>query len=198
MTRAQRRAYRELFPLYGLTYKHGEFLDLGAEPLALEIGFGMGENLLANASAHPEIPYLGIEAHKPGIANALARLHEQELKNVRLMRGDARLVLADHVNGRALRSVHVLFPDPWPKDSDTHRRLIQPSFLDLLAERLVPGGTLQIATDSAPYAAYLENLMPAQVDWEEISPVPRPLVSRYEQKALDASSAIHEFAFRTN
>ena len=125
MTRGQRRDYRELWPRYGLEYRHGEFLDLGLAPVRLEIGFGKGENLVARAAAEPGERFVGIEVHKPGIATALASIRDAGLENVRLVRGDARLVLEDYLEGRCLAGVEILFPDPWPKPGDEHRRLFQ-------------------------------------------------------------------------
>ncbi len=153
---AQERACRELMPVYGIDYAP-RVLDLGATfgrhaPVVLEIGFGMGETTAAIAAAQPDIDFLGIEVHGPGVGALLARMQAQSLRNLRVIRHDAVEVVTHMLAPASLAGVHVFFPDPWPKKRHHKRRLLQPAFVHLLAQRLASDGYLHVATDWEDYA----------------------------------------------
>ncbi len=98
----------------------------------LEIGFGGGEHLAAQAAAHPGIGFIGCEPFVNGVARLIARIDEAGLANIRLHPDDARPLLAalpDACVGR----VFILFPDPWPKARHHKRRLVTTALLDALA-----------------------------------------------------------------
>ncbi len=126
----------------------------------------MGENLVHLAERHPGAWILGIEVHKPGLGAALARLRDRRLTNVRVMRGDARLILSDHLAGDVrFRRVGVLFPDPWPEEGDAHRRLIQPDFFELIEPRMEAGGIFHFATDVATYRRHADAVIASRAGW---------------------------------
>ena len=182
ITSAQERALRELWPKYGA--------DLAAAPLDLdqlfgrrarrvaEIGFGNGDHLLALAAARPAEDFLGIEVHRPGVGRLLLQLEERALANVRVICHDAVEVLGRYLGGPCLDEILILFPDPWPKKRHHKRRLLQPAFVSLLAERLKGGGALRLATDWEPYAAEMLATLSAEPRLRNAAPeggfVPRP------------------------
>ena len=163
ITEAQQRALDSLWPRYGLSYQPGP-LDFDAAfgrraPVTLEIGFGNGDNLAAQAAIHPQRNYLGVEVHRPGVGRLLLGVEERQLTNVRIICHDAVEVLAHQVASQTLDEVLILFPDPWPKKRHHKRRLLQAPFVELVADRLRVGGMLRFATDWQPYAdAALEVL----------------------------------------
>lgn len=161
ITPAQTRALEDLWPRYGVDAGDAplEFTRLfGREaPVILEIGFGNGESLAISAAAHPETNYLGIEVHRPGAGSLLRRLDTERLNNVRVMLGDAKDILADRIPAASLSAVQLFFPDPWPKKRHHKRRIVQPAFLGLVADRLAPGGSLNVATDWENYAEHIET-----------------------------------------
>ena len=128
-------------------------------PTVLEIGFGMGETTAAIAAAHPEIDYLGLEVHTPGVGSLLKLIAEGNLTNVRVIQHDAVEVVRDMIAPAALAGIHVFFPDPWPKKRQQKRRLIQPDFVALLASRLAPGGYFHCATDWEEYAQQMLEVL---------------------------------------
>ena len=165
MTAAQRRALTALWPSYGVELAAG-LLDLDAlferrAPRVLEIGFGMGDALLAMAAAHPEHDYLGIEVYRPGIGRLLNRLAADAIGNVRVFSADAVEVLERCIPDAALAAVCMFFPDPWPKQRHRKRRLVQPAFATLLARKLDVGGRLYLATDWEDYAGQMLSVLGA-------------------------------------
>lgn len=161
LTRAQRRALQALWPHYGVdvpAVRAPGAIFSRPGPLVLEIGFGMGDALVAMAVAHPERNFLGVEVYPPGIGSALMKIQAQSLDNVRLVRADVMDVLTLFQNA-SLQGVMVFFPDPWPKKRHHKRRLVKGPFVDLVCEKLEAGGKFELATDWEPYAVEMLNLI---------------------------------------
>jgi tRNA (guanine-N7-)-methyltransferase len=169
----------------------------GASAVWLEIGFGGGEHLAAQAARRPDVLFLAAEPFLNGVASALRHIDEQALTNVRLRHGDARQLLAD-LPDACLSRVFILFPDPWPKARHHKRRLIQPEVLADLARTLKPGGALRFATDWRDYADWTLERMAAspdftwtadsQADWS--TPPADHVTTRYETKKLGDCAAV--------
>lgn len=159
--------------------------------MTLEIGFGGGEHLVAQATAHPASRFIGVEPFLNGVASCLRHIEEANAQNIRLHNGDARDVIA-RLPDASLDMVFILFPDPWPKARHHKRRLIQAEFLDELARVMKPGAELRFATDWANYANWtLEQVTrhprflwtaECAADWR--SAWPGHVQTRYEQKKL--------------
>ena len=121
-------------------------------PVELEIGSGKGTFLVHRAKARPELNFLGIEWARPYCSYAAHRLSRWGLRNVRMLRTDARTFLRNRVSSGSLQRVHIYFPDPWPKAKQRKRRIIQPGFIQLLHSKLIVGGQLAVITDHRNYA----------------------------------------------
>jgi len=165
VTDAQQRALIELWPRFGVSFGEA-LLDLTIlferpAPCTLEIGFGNGEHLLARAQADPERNFLGAEVHRPGIGHLLRIAAAADVRNLRIIDHDAVEVLQQQIAPGALDEIQILFPDPWPKKRHHKRRLIQPEFATLAASRLRSGGRLRLATDWAPYADHMSQVLDA-------------------------------------
>ena len=163
------------------------------ETIWLEIGFGAGEHLAAQAAAHPAIGLLGAEVYESGIAKLLVAVEHEKLGNVRIFADDARLLLHGLAD-RSLARAFILFPDPWPKERHKKRRMVAPETLDELARALIPGAELRLATDDPDYAEWMVERFAAHPAFVEIArgagawpgrPADWP-ATRYEQKALAA------------
>lgn len=131
------------------------------QAMVMEIGFGNGQALVEMAKAQPEAHIIGVEVHPPGVGRLLNALHAQDITNVSVAMCDAVALLEDHIPANSLDEVRIYFPDPWPKKRHHKRRLIQPEFVRLLAERLKAQGRLHLATDWMPYAEWMEEVMSA-------------------------------------
>ena len=207
ITEAQQRALAELWPKYGIEFAPGPLAPLALYgrdgPRTLEIGFGNGENLAALAQAHPERDFLGIEVHRPGVGRLLRALESQQLTNVRLICHDAVEVLERQIAPQWLQEILIFFPDPWPKKRHHKRRLLQPAFAQQLAERLVPGGVLRIATDWQPYALEMLTTLGAIARMENlaaggtfVTPPAERRPTRFEQRGARLGHEVFDLAFR--
>jgi tRNA (guanine-N7-)-methyltransferase len=170
--------------------------------LWLEIGFGAGEHLAAQAAAHPLIGLIGCEPFVSGVARLLSLIDEQGLRNVRLFTDDARLLMQALPNG-CLERIFVLFPDPWPKTRHHKRRIVNPATAAEFVRLLQPGGELRLATDDMGYARAmllalrgqpaLQWLARRPTDWRE-RPEDWPQ-TRYAMKAHAAGRACVHLRF---
>jgi len=159
LTDAQKRALEELGPRYCLPFDAAAPLDAVAAfgrsgPVIAEIGFGMGQATWKIAQANPELSYLGIEVHTPGVGRLLYELGARGIENVRIIHHDAVEVLERMIAPGSLDGIHMFYPDPWPKKKHNKRRFVRPGLSELLASRLSPGGYFYFVTDIEGYARW--------------------------------------------
>jgi tRNA (guanine-N7-)-methyltransferase len=163
ITTSQQRALEELWPAFGIDHAGGEFdfasLFGRVAPVTLEIGFGNGESLVQQAADEPATNFVGIEVHEPGVGHCLLMARDAGVTNLRLIRHDAVEVLETMIPAASLTRINLYFPDPWPKKRHHKRRIVQPPFLALLADRLVPEGSFNVATDWKNYAEHIDALV---------------------------------------
>jgi len=201
ITPAQQEARDNLWAKFGVEFQESE-IDLGtlfpsAQPIVMDIGYGMGEATWQIAKANPSTNYLGVEVHMPGVGKLMARLDEYELTNVRLIERDVFEVFYYMVKDSSLDGVHLFFPDPWPKKRHFKRRIVNERFLSDVAAKLKPGGYLHIATDWVPYAEWIKEVFSqtklftggvvVRPDW-------RPL-TRFEGQGISKDHAVNDFRF---
>jgi tRNA (guanine-N7-)-methyltransferase len=159
----------------------------------LEIGFGGGEHLAAQAERHPDIGFIGCEVFENGIAKLLGEVERRHLVNIRLFIDDARLLI-EALPEASVERVFILFPDPWPKERHHKRRIVSRDTLDGLARIMSDGAELRLATDDPDYFSWMLEcvtghpdfawLVRRRGDWRERPPGWPP--TRYEEKARAA------------
>jgi tRNA (guanine-N7-)-methyltransferase len=179
-------------PLSGRLQPGAGLCALG-RPVWLEIGFGAGEHLAAQADCHREISFIGCEVFENGIVKMLRQMERLHLDNVRLFTEDARLLI-EALPAASVDRVCILFPDPWPKRRHAKRRIVSRETLDALAVIMQDGAELRLATDDRDHLCWIlerltehsafEWLARRPSDWRErTEDWPS---TRYEEKARTA------------
>jgi tRNA (guanine-N7-)-methyltransferase len=169
----------------------------------LEIGFGGGEHMIAQAEQHRHTGFVGVEPFVNGMAKALASIAARNLSNVRLHHGDATEIVA-WLPPASLMGVDLIYPDPWPKRRHWKRRFVQDRSIAAIARILRPGGEFRFATDVPDYAAWtLGHVIRSPDfawtaeradDWRQ--PWPGFSGTRYEAKAKRAGRVPCYLTFR--
>jgi tRNA (guanine-N7-)-methyltransferase len=172
-------------------------------PLWLEIGFGAGEHLAAQAAANPEVGLVGCEPFLNGVVGALGHIEREGLANVRLHMGDALEVL-EQLPDASLDRAFLLHPDPWPKARHAKRRFMNPGPLAMIAAKLKSGGEFRFGTDHPVYCRWAMMQMGRRRDFEWLVERPadwqgRPAdwpETRYEAKARRLGNEVWYFRYR--
>ena len=159
LTSGQELALETQWSIYGIDYSEDllnfeELFDRNAETV-LEIGFGNGDSLWKMAQASPELNFIGIEVHRPGVGHILRLIEDSDCENLRVSNQDAIDVLQHQVPDHSLDRVQLFFPDPWHKRKHNKRRIVQDKFIQQLAKKLKPGGIFHLATDWKDYAQHM-------------------------------------------
>lgn len=202
ITAAQTAARGRLWGAFGIDFESG-LLDLqGTFPnissAILEIGFGMGEATIAIAEKFPDTAFIAIDVHQPGIGKLLAGIEEAGAKNIRVMDEDAHLILRDMIPDASLDAIHLFFPDPWPKTRHHKRRIVNESFIELVAKKIKSGGSIHIATDWVPYAEWIKERFVKSslfIGGEVARPDWRPL-TRFEGQGLRKEHHVTDLSYK--
>jgi len=172
-------------------------------PLVVELGFGRGEFLMDLARKAPDVAHVGIEVSPKRVLKMARRLARTDLGNVRLVQATAETVVEELLAPDSVETFWVNFPDPWPKKRHHRRRLIQPPFLARLAERLVPGGSLHVATDHVGYAEQIDACLAGEPRLENafapepfLREVPGRMPTAYELEWRSEGRALHFWHYR--
>ena len=176
----------------------GSHLSIG-----LEIGFGMGVELVNWAESSTQTLIVGIELYKPGIGSLFSSLANKNIYNVRVFEGPAQLLVESIPDG-SVQEVRIFFPDPWPKKKHAKRRLIQTPFIAQLARILATAGELRIATDWEPYAKWIEECVgqnqgfrpaskPSQFNNQQ-----RSFPTKFEKRGIELTHEIFDFLYLRN
>lgn len=129
------------------------WFDVSTGDVRLEIGFGGGEHLVAEATAHPDVGFVGCEPYVNGMAKILAQIETHGIRNIRLFAGDAAELLSWIPRG-SLARIDLIHPDPWPKRRHWKRRFVQEATVAAIAQALQPGGEFRFVSDIDDYCAW--------------------------------------------
>ena len=172
-------------------------------PLELEIGFGAGEHLAANAEARPKHGFIGCEPFLNGVVGALGHIDRLGLKNVRLHMGDALEVL-ERLPDASLDRAYLLHPDPWPKARHAKRRFMNKGPIDLISAKLKPGGQFRFGTDHPVYCRWAMMVMGQRDAFKWLAKTPEDFLvrpddwpeTRYEKKARKQGHEVWYFRYK--
>jgi len=203
MTRAQTLAMAQSWDRYAIEIKPELNLNQifpEKTKVIMEIGSGMGEATAQIAKANPQVGYVAVEMHSPGLAALLILINQMELENIKLIREDATYLLANHIPDNSLDGIHLLFPDPWPKNRQHKRRMVQSEFIEMVGRKLKQGGFIHIATDWQPYADWIKVRFDKSDNFSG-GVVDRPswrVLSKFEGQGLRKGHQVTDFKYVKN
>lgn len=200
MTRAQTLAMNSHWDKYAISVDSNLLLNEifpDKSQTILEIGSGMGEATAQIALNNLDTGYVAVEMHKPGLAALLLLIMEKQISNIKMIREDATYLLANFIPDSSLDGIHLLFPDPWPKNRQHKRRIVQDDFIELIARKLKPKAFIHIATDWQPYAQWIKTKFDNNSDFSG-GIVARPswrVLSKFEGQGLKKGHTVTDFRY---
>ena len=208
LTNGQKRAIEELLP----QFKLDETKPFDAKtafnndnPIFLDIGFGNGESLIHIARMHPDINFVGMEVHLPGVGHLLLNMEKYDLKNIRIYQFDGVEVLKNCFSENSIDAMHIYFPDPWHKKRHHKRRLIQVPFIQSITPKLKHGARIHIATDWQEYAIHIQEVFSVLTEFENIEknndftqkPDWRP-ITKFERRGINLGHDSYDLVYHIN
>ncbi|MCL4126161.1 UNVERIFIED_CONTAM: hypothetical protein GTU68_003768 [Idotea baltica] len=174
-------------------------------PVVLEIGFGMGASLVEMAQKAPELNFLGIEVHRPGVGACLAAAKEAGVTNLRVMCHDAVEVFESMIPDSSVNTLQLFFPDPWHKARHHKRRIVKAEFAEMIRPKLNAEGVFHMATDWENYAEHMIEVMNAAPGYENVATdgdyIPRPderPLTKFEARGHRLGHGVWDIKFRRN
>lgn len=209
ITKLQQHALENYAQLYCVPYDADKKLDFAQifhndNPTVVEIGFGDGEATHQMAERNPDVNYLALEVYPPGVGALLDVMHTKGLSNVRIVHHDAAEVVTSMVADGTVSGFHIFFPDPWQKKRHNKRRLLNSTFVSVLADKLKSRGYIYCATDWEDYAIQMQEVLRGETrlaspfEGFAIKPnniVPWRPVTKFERKGLAVGRTIFESYF---
>jgi tRNA (guanine-N7-)-methyltransferase len=197
------------WPLIGINLDKKNFLmnknDFlnSYSPAILEIGFGFGESLIYLCQKYTNINFVGIEVYIPGISYCLKKIHELNLKNIRIIYANALYFFIYYAQNIKFYKINIFFPDPWPKRKHHKRRIIQKELIKSIIKNLLVNGTLHIITDSFSYYESILRILRKFDRLQNISKIFQNSLcketithSRFEKKALIKKNKIYNILYK--
>ena len=206
LTNNQERAINDHWQVMGLNHSDGIIdaprLFTNTNPIILEIGFGMGKSLVAMAKAAPNLNFIGIEVHKPGVGACISLAIEEGVTNLKVFEHDAIEILADCIPDGSLTTVQLFFPDPWHKKKHHKRRIVSAEFVTTIKQKLKVDGVFHMATDWKNYAECMLDDMQSAKGFQNLSLtndyVPRPdsrPLTKFENRGQNLGHGVWDLQF---
>lgn len=192
-----------LIPKVSGFWSYSDFFPQNNQTI-VEIGFGMGDALIANARQNPDLNFIGIDVFEPGIANLTIGIKELDLKNVRIAPYDAVEVFDSNIQNDSLFGIQIFFPDPWPKKKHHKRRIIQSDFVAKLAGKIKPDGFIHTATDWEDYANHIDDVFSKEpllynLNSQSLSlPIFNRPTTKFERRGQLLGHKIWDFIYSSN
>jgi len=207
LTNGQANALDKFWSVMGLTHEDGlidsAVLFGNENPTVLEIGFGMGKSLVAMAKNAPQLNFIGVEVHRPGVGACISLAQEEGITNLKVYEHDAIEVLADCIADSSLTTVQLFFPDPWHKKKHHKRRIVSPEFVETIRQKLKIGGVFHMATDWENYAECMLADMNTASGYKNLSEnndyVPRPdsrPLTKFENRGQRLGHGVWDIQFQ--
>ena len=174
------------------TYKEDVANFSSSTSIFLEIGFGMGEHFINQAKMNPDKLFIGVEVYLNGVANVLKLAEEQNITNFLLFPNNLDYILHDLPNN-SLERIYILFPDPWIKNRQKKKRILNKERLTILQTKLKNKGSLIFTSDIENYFEEVVELIKQNGNFQITNednyskPHDNYIITKYHQKAINES-----------
>jgi len=172
-------------------------------PIALEIGCGVGDFVLQMAALHPDLNFIALDFYNKGCIKTCKRIDKSDLKNVRVLRAEARSFIEACIPAESLRMVIINCPDPWPKLRHRKRRLVNTGFATYLSKFMAQSADFYFATDFVDYGLDVAAFMDIQPGFvNQLAPdtfrhkLEGYPVSKYMRRFMDLGQPIYYVHYR--
>lgn len=194
LTVSQKNLLNNLFPKIQIhedkDFLKSFFKEHKSKKIQLEIGFGVGENIVNLAQTYSDDIFIGCEVYVNSFAVCLQKIASAKLNNVFLYNKDTRILL-ENLPNKSLDKVYIMFPDPWPKNKQMKRRIFNQQLLDIFSKKLKSGGIIRFATDIDSYFEQVIDLVSGQKNFKIITKVSDfyripddHVLTKYQNKAI--------------
>ena len=165
------------------------------DKIALEIGFGNGEDFFSFAKEKNNTLFLASEVYKSGIGNLIGKIRKHSLENVYIHEGDIRDLIFEEKSFK-FDEVYIICPDPWPKDRHHKRRLLNKDFFERIQPCLKSNSFIFLSTDWKNYAEQIQDVLRGFEDEfsiETIKQIPGRELSKFQKKGIKEGREIYNF-----
>jgi len=207
LTKGQASALENYWSTMGLNHQDG-LIDFPAlfnndNPVVLEIGFGMGKSLVEMAKNAPQLNFVGIEVHRPGVGACISLAQDEGVDNLKVFEHDAIEILSDCIPDSSLTTVQLFFPDPWHKKKHHKRRIVSLEFVETIRQKLKVDGVFHMATDWENYAECMIEDMNSAPGYSNLACdgdyVPRPdsrPLTKFENRGNNLGHGVWDIQFK--
>jgi tRNA (guanine-N7-)-methyltransferase len=187
----------------GMAGKWNDFFR-NQHPITLELACGKGEYAVGLGQLYPERNFIGIDLKGNRIWVGARKAMQQGLKNVGFLRIQIDQI-TEYFSSKEVESIWITFPDPQLRMSKAKKRLTHPKFLRLYQQILIPGGRINLKTDSPDlyqftklvidlYGCNVHTDIDNVFSQQEVSPE-LAIKTHYESLDIAGSNRIHYLSF---
>ena len=117
----------------------------------LDLGCGDGEFALALAERRPNVYVIAADMLLGRVRKVQKRVLRDRMTNLHVLKSESRVLISRTIPDAFVDRVHLLCPDPWPKEKHRCHRLVTSDIMAQFARILKPGGVFHFSTDNTEY-----------------------------------------------
>ncbi|OGV37769.1 MAG: hypothetical protein A2020_05245 [Lentisphaerae bacterium GWF2_45_14] len=189
----------QIFNLNGEYARLDKFFEPPASTIIeLDLGCGKGAFSTALARKYPETMVFSVDVMIGRLRKLVKRKNRENIANMFLLRGEASFFVTIMLPDSSVDRLHILFPDPWPKNKHRGNRLVSSEFLGQIHRVLKDGGVFHFATDDDSYYKSVTSIVgPSGIFREEPSAISdlSDIKTDFERRWLEEDRAVNHMSW---
>ena len=165
----------------------------------LDLGCGAGSYAVQLARRFPERYILAADVMLGRLRKVVRRRVRAGVENnLAILRTEARFLIGFAAPDGSFDRIHLLCPDPWPKDRHRGHRLLSSDFTAQLHRVLKPEGIFHFSSDDEAYCAAVREVLETSRLFRADAPDPalEGIVSDFERRWRDLGRAVTHLFYR--